>query len=204
MMNLTTLPLLKQVSREVSHRVIHRDEAHGYHRDEDDRHIRIVHAERIGVDNERATGLAHADNSELLLQPAQQQTESCADNSADNGDETAFNEEYLPYQTVRCSKIPQCPDIVLLIDDEHRERTDDVEAGYDKDEREEDIGDNLLNLHYAERVLLLLEPVFHDILVAADAADFLLHRLDVRTLFQAQGEACNLALAEEQVACEGY
>ena len=93
------------------------------------------------------------------MQPAEQEPEECAYDGSGDGDEASLYHEYAAYEGVGRSEASQCRHIVLLVYHEHRERADDVEAGYDEDEREEEVCQDFLYLHDAVGVLLLLVAV---------------------------------------------
>ena len=90
------------------------------------------------------------------------------------------------------TEVAQCHHVVLLLDDEHGERADDVETRHDEDEGEEDIGDELFDLHDAESVFLLFIAVFHRIFFACNLLYFLFHGIKVAVGLDAhfQGGPC--------------
>ena len=51
--------------------------------------------------------------------------------------------------------------VAALVDDEHGHRANQVEAGHEDDEREEEISHQFLNLHYLEGFVVLLHAVSH-------------------------------------------
>ena len=69
---------------------------------------------------------------------------------------------------------------------QHRERADDVEASHHQDERQEDVSDELLDLHNLKRVILLLKTVLHHELRTTQPTDLLLHSIEIAAWFQAQ------------------
>ena len=157
-------------------------------------------ADRIGVDHEGATAGAELDEAEGLLQPAEEQAKEYAYDGSDNGDETALEEEDACYLMIAGSEVAQGDDIVLLFDDEHRERTDDVEASYHEDEGEEDVGNELLYLHDLERVVLLLEAVADIEAVAGYLLYLGLHAVEVAAWLQAQLERRDAVFLLEEIA----
>ena len=90
----------QQSAGEVAHGVPHGQEAYGEDGDEDNDHVEGMDADGIGIDNERPFALSQSDDSELLLNPAKQQSHHYADDGADERDETALEQEYLRYLAV--------------------------------------------------------------------------------------------------------
>ena len=127
-------------------------------------------ADGVGIDDERALAVAEAYEAVLLLQPAEQQAQENANDSAQKRDEATLEEEDTRYLAVGGAEVAQRDDVVALVDDEHGEGADDVETGYDEDEGEEDVGHELLDLHDAEGVVLLLVAVV-DVEAAVGQAD---------------------------------
>ena len=93
-------------------------------------------------------------------------------------------------------------DVVLLVDDEHRERGDDVEARHNEYEREEHVGEHLLYLHDAERVRLLLETVEHAELLACRCLYLALRRAEVGAWLQSELQGGEHTVLIEQLAGE--
>ena len=153
--------LSKQAFAEIAHGIPYRKPSGKDDGEEDNQHVEIMNADGIGVDNVAAVGIAHPDEAELLLQQAQQQACTDAQQSAENADHAAFEEEDTRYLVVGCTQIAERCNVITLVDDEHRERAYNVKAGHNEDEREEDIGHELFNLHNLERVGLLLIAVFY-------------------------------------------
>lgn len=58
---------------EEPHGVPHGEPAYGYYGEEDEEHVEVVHAHRIGVDDEGTVAVAEPHEAELLLQEAEQQ-----------------------------------------------------------------------------------------------------------------------------------
>ena len=170
--------------------------------EEHDEDVAVVDADGVGVDDEHAALCAHADESKRLLQPAEQQSQGDACDGTEGGYHTAFEEEYLSDLSVVGAKVAQGGDVVLLVDNEHGQRADDVEAGHDEDEGQEDVGEELFNLHDAERVGLLLVAVEHAEAVASDASHLPLHAGEVGAVLQAQFERREHALLVEDAARE--
>ena len=50
--------LAQEFAAEIAHGVPNREPTHGYNRDENPRHIGVVHAYGVGIDDERALALA--------------------------------------------------------------------------------------------------------------------------------------------------
>ena len=143
-------------------------------------------AHGVGVDDERALGVAQGDDAELLLQPAEEQSHDDAHDGSDGRDEPPLEQEDGRHLAVAGTEGTQRLHVVALVDDEHRERADDVEAGHDEDEGEEDVGDELFDLHDAEGVVLLLIAVADVVLRAHYLLDAALDGLEVAACLQAQ------------------
>ncbi len=104
---------------EVAHGVPYGEGADYDYGEEDDEHVEGMDTDGIGVDDEVATRRGEADETEGLLQPAQQETEHDADDGAKEGDETALVEEDAEYHAVGGSKMAQGGHVATLFDDEH-------------------------------------------------------------------------------------
>ena len=89
-----------------------------------------MYAHGIGVHDERTFALAEMYDAVGLLNPAGQQSDENADDGADSLYHAALEQEYLGDLFVVGSQVAQRHHIVLLVDDEHRERADDIEAGH--------------------------------------------------------------------------
>lgn len=145
-----------------------------------------MHADGVGVYNERSARAAQSHQTVSLLQPAQQQSYGYAYHSAGYRNHTALEQEYTGYLLVVGTQVSQCVHIVLLVYDEHRQRADDVEAGHDQYEREKHIGKELLYLHNLKRVGLLLIAVQNLVFLAHNAFYLLLHGIDVNARLEPQ------------------
>ena len=188
----------------MAHWVPHREEAHDEHGGEDEDDVGRMHADRVGVEQVAAFAAAEAYDAVLLLNEAEGETHRYADDGADEAYHAAFDHEDVAYLLVAGTEVAERDDILLLVDDEHGQRAYDVEAGYHEDERKEDVGDELLDLHDLERVLLLLIAVEHQHLVAKRCLHLLLHCLEVGTALQSQLDGRDIALPLEQATGEGY
>ena len=104
---------------EVAHGVPYGEGAYHDHGEEDNEHVEGMDTDGIGVDDEVATRRGEADETEGLLQPAQQEAEHDADDGAEEGDETALVEENAEYHAVGGSKMAQGGHVATLFDDEH-------------------------------------------------------------------------------------
>ena len=92
---------------------------------------------------------------------------------------------------------------MFLVNDEHGERADDVEARYEEDESEEDVRDELLNLHNLEGVFLLLIAVKHLIAVTQLVLDARLDTFHVCIGLEAHFNGGYLVGALEESASKG-
>ena len=106
--------------------------------------------------------------------------------TACHGNHPSFEEEDSGDLLVAGSQVAQRGHVFLLVDDEHGERPDDVEACHDEDEREEDVCEVFLYPHDFVCVGLLLIPVLHAVFVAGNLFHLPLHAVEVRARLQAQ------------------
>ena len=83
-------------------------------------------------------------------------------------------------------QIAQSDDIVTFVNNQHRQRPNDVKTGNDEDERQEDIRHQLLHLHNAEGVVLLFIAVLNKEMTVSQLHHPLFYRLKVTTWSQAQ------------------
>ena len=156
-----------------------------------------MNAHGIGVHDERTFALAEVYDAVGLLNPAEQQSDENADDGADGRYHAALEQEYLGDLFVVGSQVAQRHHIVFLVDHQHRERTDDVEAGHDEDERQEDIGNEFLYFHDAEGVFLLFVAVEHLIFSAGNLLHLGFHVVDIAARLYAHLERRNHALLVE-------
>ena len=98
------------------------------------------------------------------------------------------------------TEVAQRDGILTLVDNQHGEGTYDVETGNEQDECEENIGNQLLHFHDAERVLLLLIAVHHLEFIAQLLLKFLLRLVDIRTALQCQFHSRHIALSLKESA----
>ena len=98
----------------------------------------------------------------------------------------------------------QGSDVVFLVDDEHRERTYDVETGHNENESEEDISNILLDLHDLKRVFLLLKAVFYLVFLAHNSLHFTLHCIEIAAIFESDFKRRESPLLPKKVAGKGY
>ena len=175
-----------QPAAHVAYGIPYREPADEDDGEEDDDDVLRVDADRVGIDDEIAGLVAELDKSVGLLQPAEQQSECNADECSSGGDHTSFEEEDTAYLTVCRTEIAQRDDIILLVDDEHGERTDDVEARHHEYECQEQVGKEFLYAHDVEGVGLLLVAVQHPVFPAENILYFLFLPVDVNTRSHAQ------------------
>ena len=83
------------------------------------------------------------------------------------------------------TKVTQGNYIVFLIDNQHRQRADDVKAGHHQNEGQEDIGNQFFNLHNLESVVLLLKTVFYNELGATQLLNLIFRLVEVAAWLQA-------------------
>ena len=137
-----------------------------------------------------------------MLNPADSESQQHTYGSADYADEPAFHYKYSLYQRLSCSEAAQCLHVFLLVNDEHRKRTDDVEARHNEYECEKDICHEFLYLHYIKGVLLLLIAVHHLVFLSRQHLHLLLHLVHVSPLFQLHLKGCYLAVTLEEHPCK--
>ena len=94
-------------------------------------------------------------------------------------------------------------DIVALVDDEHRHRTDDVETRYQQDERQEEISHRLLNVHDVKHLLLLFQLVHHLKSLTCQLLHFAFRRIWVGRWLKAEFECCDATRLFKEPLCEG-
>ena len=116
-------------------------------------------AYRISLNDKRATGIAQTHKSIGLLEPTKQQAQQNTYQCATGRNKPSLEKEDAPYLLVRSSELAQGLHVVFLVYHQHRERTDDIEARHDEDERKKGVGKEFLHLHHLERVGLLLVAV---------------------------------------------
>ena len=173
---------------EVSHGIPYGNPAYGHHRDEDEEDVVVVDADGIGVDDEAAAAFAHLHKAVTLLEPAEQQSQANAQQRAQGRYHAALEEEDALDLAVVGPQTAQGLHVLLLVDDEHGERADDVEAGHDEDEGKEDVGHDLLYLHDLEGVGLLFEAVEHLVLRPRYLPRLAFDGVEIAAVFQSQFE----------------
>ena len=87
-----------------------------------------MNAHWIGINHERTAALAEAHYAIALLKPAEQKADENACHGSYGGYHAALEEEDAHYLLVACTEITKGEHVVLLVDDEHRDAADDVEA----------------------------------------------------------------------------
>ena len=116
--------------------------------------------------------------------------------------EASLEEEDADDLCILRPEVAQGAYVVFLVDDEHGDGADDVEAGYQEDEGEEEVGDELLHFHDAEHVFLLFVAVLHGEVFAQQGFDVAPCLADVGALFQLQFDGRHPSLLPEEVAGE--
>lgn len=177
-------------------------EAHDKHRGQHDENVGKAYADGVGVDDKGSRGRAEAQQAKLLLEQAEAQAHQHAHHGTDEGDDAAFVEEDAHDGALVGAQVAQGGDVVALFDDEHGRRADDVEAGHEHDEREEEVGNRLLDLHHVEGLAVLLKAVQHGKSRAGQGAQLLLGRLGVGAGLQPQGYGADAVGLFEEVLGE--
>ena len=162
-----------------------------------------MNAYRISIYDEGALRVAQSYEAILLLQPAEQQTQSDTNHRTNHCNHSSLEEEDTRNLLVIGTQIPQCHHIILLVDDEHRERTDDVETCHYEDKGQEDVSHQLLYRHDLESIFLLLKSIQHLIFGAGNLLHLSLYCLQVTTLLQADLQIREHTLLTEEIARKG-
>ena len=150
---------VQQPAAEVAHGIPHRHPSHGHNRCQNQQNVNKMNADGIGFHNEGTGLVAHGNEAEGLLQPAKQKTQNDSHHSAQQADEAAFVHEDSANVAIVRTQAAERLHIGLLVNHEHGQGTDDVEAGHQKDEGEKKIGNQLLHPHDTEHILLLFIAV---------------------------------------------
>ena len=157
-----------------------------------------MHAHRIGVHYKTSVAAAQRYKSEALLQETQQQPQYNPGNCSEHRNQPPFKKEDTGYQPVVGAQIAQRLRILALIQYQHGQRTDNIEAGNRKYKGKEQVGDEFLNLHDTEYIRLLLVAVLHDEAIAQNAFHFLLHGIGIAARFQFQFDGGDFRVIIEQ------
>ena len=190
------------LSCQVAHGVPHRKETDGNDRDEDEKNVGGVYADGVGIDDVAAFAVTEADEPEGLLNPAKEKPEGDADDGTDEAYHAAFYHEDATNLMLVGTQVSEGDGVLLLVDDEHGEGADDVEAGDEENEGEEDVGDEFLNLHDLESVFLLLIAVKHLVTGTELVLETVLDTLEVGAWLEAHLDGGNLTCALEESAGE--
>ena len=193
---------LEEVLAEVVDRIPDGDPAYHQNGEEDEQNVAIMHADGISLDDEAACAVAHRDDTKLLLYPAQKQAEKDAQKGSCRTNHPAFEDEDAADVIVVGSHRMKGFHIGLLVDHQHGERADNVEARHKQDEGEEEIGDELLDAHDAEDVFLLFVAVLHQEPLAQQLLDFLLGPFHFGAFRKLQLHAGDAALLIEKTLRE--
>ena len=100
-------------------------------------------------------------------------------------------------------KVTERDNIILLVDDQHREGADDVETGHHEDKREEDIGNKLLYLHDLEGVVLLFKTVLHGKTITTEIGNLRLGTIEIAARLEPQLQRREHALLVEDATGKG-
>ena len=87
---------------------------------------------------------------------------------------------------LRSSQITQCHHVFFLVDNQHRQRTDNVKAGNNQDKSQEDIGYEFLHFHNTESVILLFITVLYVELIACYFLHLALYPFKIAAGLQSQ------------------
>src|SRR5574344_742205 len=155
----SSLLLSRVFLAQIPHRIPHRKEAHHNYCSKDDYHIPHSHTHRIGIYDITALATAKANETKLLLEQAERQSEHNANHSPQETNHSSFYHEDVTNLLLACPHIAQCHSILLLLNNEHGERANDIETSNHEDESQEDVGDEFFYLHDFKRILLLLIAV---------------------------------------------
>ena len=126
----------------------------------DQQDVGSLYLDRVSGDDVFTSG-AEFEPSEMLLAETECNAENESDGCSQGGDEPSFIEEDAPDGGFVCAEVGEYLYAFTLVDDEHRKRADDVEAGDEEDEDKEEDGKELLDAEDAEEVGLLLIAIQH-------------------------------------------
>ena len=123
------------------HGIPHGEEAHGDDGEENHHDVHRMNTDGVGIDDVTALAVAKAYQAIFLLQEAEGQADGDANHSTQEANHPSFNHEDAADLLVVGTKVSEGDGILLLVDNQHRQRTDDVETGNHQDERQEDVRD---------------------------------------------------------------
>ena len=126
----------EQPPAQIAHGVPHGQAAHAQDGEEHRDHVARLHADGEGVGDELPR-LSQGDEAVRLLEAAQQYSQGHARQSAEAHDQPPFAQEDAPHQPRVRPEVAERLHVVALLDHEHGQRADQVEAGQDEDERQQ-------------------------------------------------------------------
>ena len=132
--------------------------AEGHHQEEGEQEVDTTHGYGEGADDEVA--VAHADDAELLLEPADEEPDQQSGQHGHQADEHPLGEEGAPQLPVGHPHAAEDEDVATLVDDQQREGGDEAQRGYEHDEREDEVDAEPLGAEYLEVEGLLVVAVF--------------------------------------------
>ena len=127
--------------------------------------------DRVGLYHEAA---GHGDESEMLLEQRKADADNQSGKKADKRDQPAFQHEDPLDKAFSRTHAQERLYVVLLLDDEHRQATEDVECDNDNDENQDHIDGGLLVFHHLVERFVLLETILDLEVRAEPVGDFLL------------------------------
>ena len=110
----------------------------------------------VGVHEEAA---GHLDEAEVLLGEGEAYSYNQTGGEAEEGDEPAFEGEGVAEHLVRGSEAAVGFDVILFLDDEHRDAAEDVEGDDDDDEDQDNVDGGFLVAHHLVERRILAEAV---------------------------------------------
>lgn len=154
MSSFTTIPLLHSCAADGEG---DGEGADGHHQEEGGEEVHGAHADGEGADNEVA--VAHADDAEGLLQPADDEAQHQAQHHGHGADEQSLGQEGPPDGAALHAHGTQNEDVVALVDDQQRQRRHEAQRRDEHDERQHQVDAQALRAVDLVVQRLLVVPV---------------------------------------------
>ena len=144
-----------------------------------------MYTDRIGI-HHKVSGCSWAasqrNQAKLLLDKAQNQSQSDPDDCSEEGNHTPFKQKYPRYQFIICSQITQCHHICPLINNKHGKGTYHIKTRNHQNKSQKQIRDEFLYLHNTKCIHLLLISVLYPKTIAQNRLYLLLDttNIDIR------------------------
>ncbi len=134
---------------------------------EGDEHVGPLDDDGIGVGDERVGFDTEGEPTEALLAVAQCQSQGDTQHSAHQRDEPSLDDKDARDLLVGGSQVSQGADALVLLDDEQRERADDIERGDEQDKRHEQERHPFLDIDQAVGRRLLVGRLSRNVVCGA-------------------------------------